>query len=125
MIIWPAPGGLLNKTITAEVQTCIALNPLNGYGLATEEDEDKMLVVADSDEAITLAMAAPGKDFSEWLTQIPLSAATVRAFMENYPSAATEKIARHSYRLHAGAIDLDEWAEVERRANAFIAEVFG
>ncbi len=83
-----------------------------------------MLVVADSDEAIALAMAPPGKDFSTWLTGSPLSPAMVRAFANEYQSPATEKVARRSYRLHAGAIDLDEWAEVERRADAFIEEAF-
>lgn len=124
MIIWEAPGGLLNKTITAEVQTCVALTQPNPYGLWTEADEEKMLVVGDSDEAITLALAPPDKDFSTWMTQVPLSSAMVRAFATEYQSPATEKIARHSYRLHASAIDLDAWAEVERKANAFIGEVF-
>ncbi len=124
MIIWQAPGGLLNKTITAEVQTCVASDPLTPTGLATEADEGKMEVVGDSDEAIALAMAPPGKDFSTWLTQEPLTPGLVRQFTGWYPSPASEKIARHSYRLYADDIDAAEWAEVERRADGFIAEVF-
>ena len=124
MIIWPAPGGLLNKTITGELQTCVASAPQDGFGLATEADEGKMEVVGDSDEAIALAMAPPDKDFSTWLSHEPLSPGLVRQFAGWYPSPAMDKVARRSYRLHAGDIDPAEWAEVERRADAFIAEVF-
>ena len=48
----------------------------------------------------------------------------MRQFTGWYPSPASEKIARRSYRLHADDIDAAEWAEVERRADGFIAEVF-
>ena len=124
MIIWLAPGGLLNKTITAEVQTCVASKPLDSCGLATETDEEKMMVIGDSDEAITLALAPSDKDFSTWLTEIPLTADLVRQFTRWYPSPASRHIAAASYRLHADEIDLAEWTMVERRANDFIAEVF-
>ena len=124
MIIWPAPGGLLNKTVTADVQTCVAgQSPAIEFLLAPEASE--MLVVGDSDEAIALAMSPPEKDFKHVVGSGPLTAALVQQFASWYPSAATEKIARFSYRLHAGDIDPAEWAPVELRADAFIAEVFG
>ena len=126
MIIWPAPGGLLNKTITAEIQTCMAGHALYGSEcLATEAAKESMLVVGDSDEAIALALAPPNKDFSHVVGTSPLTPDIVRTFANWYWSPATEKIARHSYRLHAEDIDLAEWAAVERNANDFIAEVFG
>lgn len=124
MIIWEAPGGLLNKTITAEVQTGLAGQMSGAECLATESNEDRMLVVADSDEAITLALASPDKDFSHVTGTGPLTPDVVRTFANWYQSPATEKIARKSYRLHADDIDLTGWDPVERRANDFIAEVF-
>ena len=124
LVIWSAPGGLLNKTITAEMQTCVAGRMPHMEFITPEADEGKLLVVADSDEAITLAMAPPGKDFSHVAGTGPLTPGIVRAFADWYRSPATELIARRSYRLHAGDVDPAEWAEVERRADAFIAEVF-
>ena len=129
MIIWPAPdGGLLNKTITAEVQTGLAGQMGGAECLATDSDENKMLVVGDSDEAITLALASPDKDFSHVVGTGPLTPEIIRTFTSWYQSPATEKIARHSYRLHANDIDLAEypsrWEAVEKQADAFIAEVF-
>jgi hypothetical protein len=124
LIIWRAPGGLLNKTITAEMQTCVAGQAPYMEFIAPAAADDEMLVVGDSDEAITLALAPPDKNFSHVVGHGPLNPAVVRAFANWYSSPATEKIARRSYRLHAGDIDPAEWAEVERRAGEFIDEVF-
>jgi len=122
MIIWNAPGGLLNKTITADIQTCMARQiPLVEF---LAPDENKMLVVGDSDEAITLAMAPPNKDTTWLVGTEPLSIAIVRAFLKAYPSPASEKIARHSYRLHANDINPADWVDIEQHANKFIDEVF-
>jgi hypothetical protein len=126
MIIWDAPGGLLNRTITSEVQTCVA----NGVQISERNACDSDLVgqkcvVADSDEAITLAMCPPDKDF-EWTRRAePLSPALVRSFMSSYPSAASREIARTPYRLHAGDVDPAAWADVERRSGEFVEEVLG
>lgn len=125
MIIWPAPCGLLNKTITAEMQTCIASSTApNGEFMTPEVVEDELLIVGDSDEAITLALAPPNKDFSHIVGTSPLTPDIIRTFANWYSSPASEKIARHSYRLHADDVDFAEWTEVEREANEFVAEAF-
>jgi hypothetical protein len=125
MIIWEAPGGLVNRTITAEVQTCLpAACPFNGQGLAGWPLDGEMHVVGDSDEAVALAMCPPDKDFG-WLRGArPLDAEVVRGFLKSYSSPASRGIARRSYRLHAGDVDPEAWEEVDRRANAFVEEVF-
>ena len=125
MIIWPAPGGLLNTTITAEMQICVARQMPDVEFMTPEISNDKILVVGDSDEAITLALAPPGKDFSHVVGTGPLTPDIIRRFSSWYQSPATATVARHSYRLHADDIDLAAWAPVEQRANDFIAEVFG
>jgi hypothetical protein len=126
MVIWETPGGIINRTITAEVQTCIPSAVwLNGAGLAGPSLEGQMSVVADSDECITLAMCPPDKDFG-WLNgNGPLTPEVVRAFLRSYDSQASQHIARQSFRLHCEDIDPAAWEESERRAAAFIDEVLG
>jgi hypothetical protein len=124
MIIWPAPGGLINKTITAEVQVCVPSFSLNGQGVAPDLRPDEIAVMQDSDESICLAMTAPGKDFSWLLGQGPLRLDTVRAFLKWYHSPTCRHIASASYRLHDRDISSQEWEAVERHADDFIRRVF-
>jgi hypothetical protein len=127
MIIWEAPGWLINRTITAEVQTCIpAAVPFNSQGLSALPLDGEMCVVRDSDEAIAVAMCPPDKDFG-WLQGTrPLDVDLVRGFLRSYNSPASRNIARQSYHLHAGDIvDAEIWKTVlDRRSDDFITEVF-
>ena len=107
------------------MQTCIASSTApNGEFMTPEVVEDELLIVGDSDEAITLALAPPNKDFSHIVGTSPLTPDIIRTFANWYSSPASEKIARHSYRLHADDVDFAEWTEVEREANEFVAEAF-
>jgi len=124
MIIWPAPNGLLNTTITGEMQTCMARLMPDVEFMTPGIPDDKILVVGDSDETITLALAPSGKDFSHVVGTGPLTRDIIHRFASWYQSPAMVTVARHSYRLHADDIDLAAWAPVEQRANDFIAEVF-
>jgi hypothetical protein len=125
MVIWPAPGGLINKTITAETQVCMpAAVQLDGQGLAPDLAPDEMAVICDSDESISLAMTAPGKDFSWLLGTEPLKLDIVRAFLKWYYSPACQHIAAKSYRLHDRDIDPAAWEQIERHADDFIKAVF-
>lgn len=125
MIIWPAPGGLINRTITAEVPVCIPSRvPLHGGGLAAIPLENEMHVVADSDEAIALAMAQPDKDMSWLANDDPISVEKVRGFLRAYDSPASRFVAWRSYWLHADDVVHGEWLEPERRLNEFIRKVF-
>ena len=124
MIIWDAPGGLINRTTTADVQTCFpAAVELNGVGLPRYSLKDSMEVVTDSDQMIALAMAAPDKTFL-FRGNKPLSIDGVRGFLRTFPSPACRYVAQHSYRLHDRDIDFSAWEEPERRAQEFIDRVF-
>jgi hypothetical protein len=124
MVIWPAPGGLINRTTTAEVQVCIPTMLLNGQGLVSAMDPSEMAVIGDSDEAISIAMTSPDKDFSWLMGSGPLTVETVRSFLRRYQSPACRHIAATSYRLHDEDIQDGAWDDIERGANDFIATVF-
>jgi hypothetical protein len=126
MIIWEAPGGLLNQTVTAAVQTC---NPaavrLNWATLLEDEPDDTLEVVTDSDQVITLAMCPPDKPFLFGHGAVKLAPETVRGFLRGYSSPASSYIMRRPYRLHCEDIRyLETWGIQERRALRFASEVF-
>lgn len=126
MVTWEAPGGLVNQTITAEMQVCLAKLELFGpHNLAPDLSPDEMAVIRDSDEGITLAMMASNADV-KWLDgAMSLTPRFVEDFLRWYPSPASRHIASRPYRLHAKDIDAAEepaWREVERRAKALIEE---
>jgi hypothetical protein len=128
MVTWHAPGGLINKTITPEVQVCLAkLELLGGHRLAPELAPDEMAVICDSDEGITLAMTAPDANL-EWVSgTIPLTSQFIKDFVGQYPSPVCRYVASKSYRLHDRDIDTTQdlvWRQLEQYADDFIETAF-
>lgn len=128
MVTWHAPGGLINKTITPEVQVCLAkLELLGEHRLAPELTPDEMAVICDSDEGITLAMTAPDANM-EWLCgTVPLTLPFIRDFVGQYPSPVCRYVASKSYRLHDRDIDATQeplWRQLEQHADEFIETAF-
>lgn len=126
MVIWEAPGGLINRTVTAEVQTYLPGRlKLDGSMSSRRLQNVEREVIGDSDEAIALAMCPPDKDFRWMGFDGPLTPVTVKTFLHYFPSPASIDIATHSYRLHAQDIDPASWADAETRASEFIGKAFG
>ena len=126
MVIWEAPGGLLIRTVTAVVQFCAPDGvPISERGLSDLSLDGKTCVVGDSDEAVTLALSPLDQHFGALRpTGGPLTPGMVRAFLDGYPSPASRAVAARSYRLHGADVDPAAWADVERRADEFMREVF-
>lgn len=126
LVLWPAGNdGLVCRLLAAEIKVADPSKvPINDVAQLDRPIGDRMAVISDSDEAMALSLAPVYKD-ADWARDgAPLSAETVRAFLEQYPSPATRELARHSYRLHAGNVSLASWAAAERQADALMAEVF-
>jgi hypothetical protein len=124
-IVWLAPDGRLHQTISADVALCVAnRTPMTPQFLSDEEFCPGMAVVADSDDSVALAMCPADKHYEWQLGAGPLSPSLVREFLATYPSPACRGLAGRPYRLHAVDTDPASWAEAERRAADFIAQVF-
>jgi hypothetical protein len=124
-IVWPAPDGRLHQTISADVALCVAnRTPTTPQFLSDEEFGPGMAAIVDSDDSVALAMCPADKHYEWQLGGGPLSPAVVREFLAVYPSPACRGLAARPYRLHAGDTDPACWAEAERRAADFIAQVF-
>ena len=123
-IIWPAPDGRVHQTISADIVLCVpSETAITAHGLA-EDGWGRMAAVVDSDESVALAMTPADKEYEWQEGSAPLSPALVRDFLTRYPSGAGRGLAARPYRLHAGDTDPSSWAEAERRAAAFVGEVF-
>jgi hypothetical protein len=124
MVIWDAPGGLLNQTITAEVQTCVPSRVrLSPDRILATAWLDEIEVVTDSDDVITLAMCPPDKEFL-FRGNKPLTPETVRAFLRTYPSEVSRLLMQRPYWLHADYLDRSPWVWTEIRALDFANKVF-
>lgn len=125
MAIWEAPGGLINRTVTAEVQTFLpARMKLSGSVSERRLQAAEREVIGDSDEAIALALCPPDKDFAWMGFDGPLNALKVQRFLKSFPSPASIDLVRHSYHLHSGDADAASWADADRRADEFFEHVF-
>ena len=125
-IIWPAPDGRLHQTISADAVLFIANQAsITPQFLCDEPFNDQtMAVIRDSDESVALAMCPANKHY-EWQNGGgPLTPDSVRRFRTGFPSPTIHGLAQRPYRLHIGDTESSRWADVEQRANAFIAEVF-
>ncbi len=126
LVLWPAgTDGLICRFLSAEIKVAdVSKVPINEVAQVDRPLGERMAMIADSDHAIALSLAPAYKD-SDWARDgMPLSAELVRAFLAQYPSPATRELARHSYRLHAGAVPPAAWAAAERQADALMAQVF-
>ncbi len=125
LVLWQAGPGLLCRLLSAEIKI---VDPskisINDVAQVERPLGSAFSVIQDADEAVALSLAQAYKD-SDWTRDgAPLSAQTVRRFLEQYPSPATRDLARHSYRLHAGDVPPASWAAAERQADALMAQVF-